>query len=219
MRVLVVDDEPSALRLHVHELRTRGLAVDGRRTVRAASAACREVPYDALVVRRKLVDGDGMTVVGLVEAPVAVVVVAATDTTKERLELLGLGIDDCISPPVDVEELALRLCKALARRAGSPARVRIGPVVLDRARREVTVGDDALELTPRQMCVLEHLIVHRHRVVGSEELLVHCWDDRVDPFSNPVPSQITRLRSKLAGALDIAWTGGFGYLVREPNAR
>jgi DNA-binding response OmpR family regulator len=101
----------------------------------------------------------------------------------------------------------------MLRRTASPSRVRLGRVLVDRIRREVSLDGEPVELTARQMCVLDHLVAHRHRVVSPEELLEHCWDERSDMFSNPVPSQITRLRSKLAGAIDIAWTGGAGYLI------
>jgi DNA-binding response OmpR family regulator len=213
VRVLVVEDDPAALRDHVRALRRRGLAVDGERTVRAASVAMAATDYDALVVRRRLADGDGVSLRDQVRDDVAVLVLTAGSEPAERLELLLGGVDDCIPPPVATEELALRLTKALLRRTGAPSRVRLGRVLVDRIRREVTLDGRAVELTARQMCVLDHLVANRHRIVTSEELLEHCWDERSDMFSNPVPSQITRLRSKLAGAVDIAWTGGVGYLL------
>ncbi|HEX7133423.1 MAG TPA: response regulator transcription factor [Iamia sp.] len=212
MRVLVVEDDPAALREHVRALRRLGLAVDGERTVRAGGRALADVPYDALVVRRRLADGDGMALAHELGDHVAVVVLTS-GPVGERLDLLLAGVDDCIAPPVGTQELALRLGKAMLRRTGSPSRVRIGRVLVDRIRREVSLDGAPVALTARQMCVLDHLVAHRHRVVSLEELLEHCWDERSDMFSNPVPSQITRLRSKLAGAIDIVWTGGAGYLL------
>ena len=201
-----------ALREHVRALRRLGLAVDGERTVRAGGRALAEVSYDALIVRRRLADGDGMALAHEVGDHVAVIVLT-TGPVAERLDLLLAGVDDCILDPVDIRELALRLIKAMLRRTGSRSRVRIGRVLVDRIRREVSIDGTPVDLTARQMCVLDHLVAHRHRVVPPEELLEHCWDERSDMFSNPVPSQITRLRSKLAGAVDIVWTGGAGYLL------
>lgn len=212
MRVLVVEDDPAALREHVRALRRLGLAVDGERTVRAGGRALAEVPYDALIVRRRLADGDGMALAHEVGDHVAVVVLT-TGPVAERLDLLLAGVDDCIAAPVDTRELTLRLIKAMLRRTGAPSRVRLGRVLVDRIRREVSLDGVPVALTARQMCVLDHLVAHRHRVVPPEELLEHCWDERSDMFSNPVPSQITRLRSKLTGAVDIVWTGGAGYLL------
>lgn len=212
MRVLVVEDDPAALREHVRALRRLGLAVDGERTVRTGGRALAEVPYDALVVRRRLADGDGMALAHEVGDHVAVVVLT-NGPMAERLDLLLAGVDDCIPAPVDTRELTLRLTKAMLRRTGAPSRVRIGRVLVDRIRREVSIDGVAVTLTARQMCVLDHLVAHRHRIVSPEELLEHCWDERSDMFSNPVPSQITRLRSKLSGAVDIVWTGGAGYLL------
>jgi DNA-binding response OmpR family regulator len=214
VRVLVVEDEPASLREHVRWLRRLGLAVDGVRTVRAGTKALSEVPYDALVVRRRLADGDGMVLARDIGEHVAVVALTAGPAPAERLDLLLSGVDDCLTSPVSTEELALRLCKAMLRRTDEPSRVRLGRVLVDRIRREVKLDGAPLDLTARQMCVLDHLVAHRHRVVSPEELLEHCWDERTDMFSNPVPSQITRLRAKLAGAVDIVWTGGTGYLVQ-----
>ena len=213
MRVLVVEDDPALLRDHVRALRRRGLAADGVRTVRSGAQALSEVAYDALIVRRRLADGDGMVLTHEVRDHVAVVVLTAGPGVAERLDLLLAGVDDCIAPPVGTEELALRLGKAILRRTGARSRVRLGRVLVDRIRREVSLDGIPVDLTARQMCVLEHLVANRHRVVTAEELLEHCWDERTDMFSNPVPSQITRLRSKLGGAVDIAWTGGAGYLL------
>jgi DNA-binding response OmpR family regulator len=214
VRVLVVEDDPASLREHVRALRRLSLAVDGERTVRAGLRALSEVAYDALIVRRRLADGDGMALAHEVGDGVAVVVLTAGPSVVERVDLLLTGVDDCIPPPVGTEELALRLSKAILRRTGAPARVRLGRVVVDRIRRDARLDGVALDLTARQMCVLDHLVAHLHRVVTPEELLEHCWDERSDMFSNPVPSQITRLRAKLAGAVEVAWTGGAGYLLQ-----
>lgn len=219
MRVLVVEDDPAALREHVRVLRRHGLAVDGERTVRAGSAALGRADYDALVVRRRLADGDGIALTHDLGDHVAIVVVTAGSAVAERLDLLLAGVDECIVPPVGADELALRLGKAILRRTGAPSRVRLGRVLIDRIRREVSLDGAAVDLTARQMCVLDHLVAHRHRIVSAEELLEHCWDERSDMFSNPVPSQVTRLRRKLAGAVDIVWSGGTGYLLQVVKPR
>lgn len=213
MRVLVVEDDPAVLREHVRALRRQGLAVDGRRTVRSGSDALVGAAYDALVLRCRLADGDGLALVREVGDHVALLVLATASDGADGRELLLAGIDEWIVLPVGADELAVRIAKAILRRTGAPARVRLGSLLVDRIRREVTIDGAAVALTARQMGVLDHLVAHRHRIVTSEELHEHCWDERSGIFSNPVPSQVTRLRAKVSGAVDITWTAGVGYLL------
>lgn len=216
MRVLVVEDDPATLRLHVKVLRAYGLAVDGLRTQRAAADALADVPYDAAVLSRHLADGDGLGLLPGLGPEAAVVVVTAPDAAEQRWEALEAGADDCLTPPFAADELALRLCKAIVRRTEpSSSPVRLGRVVFDRARRTITVDGVEVRTTKTELCVLDHLVAHRHRVVGAEELLEHCWDSRRDMFSNPLPSQINRLRVRFADHLRIRWTDKGGYLL-EP---
>jgi DNA-binding response OmpR family regulator len=218
MRVLVVEDDPATLRLHVKVLRAYGLAVDGVRTLRAAVEVLQDVPYDGAVLSRHLIDGDGVGLLPMLAADAAVVVITTPGAAEQRREALEAGADDCLTPPFAPDELALRMCKAIVRRTeptSSP--VRLGRVVFDRARRVITIDGEAVKTTKTELCVLDHLVAHRHRVVGAEELLEHCWDSRRDMFSNPLPSQINRLRARFADHLRIRWTDKGGYLV-EPLA-
>lgn len=217
MRVLVVEDDPATLRLHVKVLRTYGLAVDGVRTRRAAAEALQDVAYDGAVLSRHLADGDGLELLSRLGPEAAIVVVTAPGADAQRREALEAGADDCLTPPFSPDELALRLCKAIVRRTEpSSAPIRLGRVVFDRARRTITVDGETIRTTKTELCVLDHLIAHRHRVVGAEELLEHCWDSRRDIFSNPLPSQINRLRALFADHLRIRWTDKGGYLI-EPR--
>ncbi|HEV7722650.1 MAG TPA: response regulator transcription factor [Iamia sp.] len=216
MRVLVVEDDPATLRLHVKVLRAYGLAVDGVRTARAAAEVLQDVPYDGAVLSRRLADGDGLALLPRLGPEAAVVVVTERGDAEQRREGLEAGADDCLTPPFAPDELALRMCKAIVRRTEtSSSPVRMGRVVIDRARRTITVDGETVHTTKTELCVLDHLVAHRHRVVGSEELLEHCWDSRRDLFSNPLPSQINRLRARFADHLRIRWTDKGGYLV-EP---
>lgn len=201
------------LRAWVGRLHEFGLAVDPARTGADATVALGKHAYDAAVVSQDLADGDGLALVPSVGAEVAVVGVTNEDSGDRRVALIADGADDCITPPFDVDELCLRVCRALVRRTepSMGAVVGLGRVVVDRVTRRVVLDGGEVHLTPTEMCVLDHLVAHRHRLVTVEELFAHCWDARAGLFSNPVPSQVSRLRRKLAGGVRIVWSGPGGY--------
>ncbi len=218
MRILVVQRTPAVLREWTRRLRAYGLAVDGARTGTGAMVMVDEHAYDAVVLAQDLADGDGFDLVPSLGGEVAVVGVTDEDAGHRRSALIAQGADDCITPPFDVDELCLRVCRALVRRTeGAPGGVVVlGRVVVERVTRRVTLDGRELDLTPTEMCVLDHLVAHRHRLVTTEELFAHCWDAGAGIFSNPVPSQIRRLRQKLAAGLLITWSGQRGYLLEAP---
>ncbi len=213
MRCLVVA-APAPLRSWVVALRRAGFAVDAVRTRAAALDLLSELEPDAVVVMTALADGDGLDV--LAAAPgAASVAVTPSGADEERATALAAGADDAVTPPVTTDELVLRVAKALVRRTEPTGigLVRLGPVTVDRAVRRVNRDGAPLELTPTELCVLDHLVANRHRLVPPGELLDRCWDARRDMFSNPLSSQVWRLRGHLAGAVEIRWVNRGGYIV------
>lgn len=220
MRVLVVA-APSAGRGLVEGLRRAGLATDGRDDVPSAEEALRVTGYDAVVVQADLPVVDGLALAGVAGPGVAVIVMGAD------VVLLGLGSEGATAPPViedqvdldvDVDELALRIRKAVLRRTGAPARVRLGRMRIDRLRGEVTIDGHAVRLSRQPMAVLDHIVAHRDRLVSSEEIFEHCWDERTDMLSDPVYTQVTRLRRALAGVVQIVRVPRVGYRLQVVDA-
>lgn len=218
MRALAVAAEPGGLRAWVAALRKAGLATDGVRTRAAAVAALVDVAYDAVVIDRDLSDGDGLTLLSHAPPDAALVVVTGP---QDRSAIIAGGVDDALTPPFRSDELVLRVSKALVRRTEPTGRavVSLGAVVVDRAARTVTRDGRRLRLTPTGLCVLDHLVAHRHRLVPAGELLDHCWDARRDLFSDPLPSQLNRLRAELSGAVAIRWVDRGGYLLDVEGTR
>ena len=227
--------DPPTLRERCRALRRAGFAVDGARTPRAAADALAEGVHDALVVealgppagRHRPVDAGhwsddaGLALMGAAGPEVAVVVVTGPDRAGARAGVLAVGADDVMTPPFTVAELVLRVAKALVRRTelDGAAVVEVGPVQVDRARRRVTRDGVVVALTSTETCVLDHLVAHRYRLVSEAELLDHCWDARRDPFSNPLPSQLNRLRRHLAEAVTIRFVDRGGDIVEPTTDR
>jgi DNA-binding response OmpR family regulator len=179
-----------------------------------------DVVYDCLVLDRHVADGDShqlLPELTRAEPRASVVMVSTNGDADARIQGLAEGADDYLAKPVRVDELALRVGKVVARRDRSLRAaglvVELGPVRVDLARREVTRDGEPVHLSPIQYSVFELLVRHRDRMLTTEDILERCWDGRRDLFSNPLPSQVTRLRKTFRGALRIVAVRGAGYRV------
>jgi DNA-binding response OmpR family regulator len=135
---------------------------------------------------------------------------AATEV-EDRVDGLELGADDYLGKPFAFQELIARV-RALGRRGpGSPAVVRRGDLVVDRARHRATRAGAPLALTRKEFGVLECLADADGATVSAEQLLEHVWDAHADPFSNTVAVTVGRLRRKLGNPPLIETVVGVGY--------
>lgn len=218
MRVLLLEDEARLAAAYARRLRSSGMAVDEVRTLGQARLAVIDTDYDCLVLDRFVPDGDSLDLVAELDrqpSHAPVVIVSSAGGGDQRVKGLGAGADDYLPKPVRLAELALRVRRVAVRHSGVPARgpVRLGRVTVDPGHRLVTLDGDAVTLTRTQYAVLEHMVARRHRLVTTQELLEHCWDGRRDPFSNPLQSQITRLRATFRGALRFTSVQSAGYVL------
>src|SRR5450755_2190143 len=125
----------------------------------------------------------------------------ASASVEDRVDGLDKGADDYLPKPFALAELAARI-RALLRRAESA----LPPVLVH--------GDltKRLELTSKELAVLELLLIAQGRVVPAEELLERVWDEMADPFSTVVKVTVRRLRRKL-GDPPVVQTVDHGYRV------
>jgi DNA-binding response OmpR family regulator len=122
----------------------------------------------------------------------------AADSTPDRVGGLRLGADDYLTKPFHFPELVLRV-RALARRQPA-ARARIlraAGVEFDPHRRTVTRDGHHLDLSAKELAVLEVLLRAAPAFLTTEDLLEQAWDEHADPFTNVVFVTISRLRRKL----------------------
>jgi DNA-binding response OmpR family regulator len=217
MRVLVAEDQQELAETVATGLRREGMAVDVALDGAAAlqSAAIHE--YDVVVLDRDLpvVHGDRVCTT-LVERGnrARVLMLTASAGIEERVIGLGLGADDYLPKPFAFTELVARI-RALARRAqpALPPVMSSGDLRLDPARRMAHRAGRPLELSAKELAVLELLLAARGAVVSPEELLERAWDEAADPFSNVVKVTVSRLRRKLGEPPIIETVTGAGYRI------
>ncbi|GAA2649947.1 response regulator transcription factor [Paractinoplanes durhamensis] len=197
MRVLVAEDQIELADSVGRMLRREGMAVDVVYDGGAALERATVIEYDVLVLDRDLPVVHGDDVCRQVTGP-RILMLTASGTLADRVEGLNLGADDYLPKPFAYAELIARV-RAIARRSqpAAPTMLTHHDLELDPARRVATRAGARLALTPKEFAVLEFLLAARHRVVSTEELLEHVWDEAADPFTTTVKSTINRLRGKL----------------------
>lgn len=223
-RILVVDDEPDVLDLVAGNLRRAGFEVvaagDGRE---ALEKVRREAP--ALIVLDVMLPGLAGTEVckalkrDASTAAIPIIMLTARAEEIDRVVGLELGADDYVTKPFSPRELVLRIQSVLRRSepaAARPALMRIGPVTIDSARRQVRVDDQLVELTATEFKLLEALAARRGIVHSREKLLDEVWGYEAAIESRTVDATLRRLREKLGPAAGcIETVRGFGYRISE----
>ena len=219
MRVLLVEDEPSAARFIAKGLREAAHAVDVVGDGASAAEQIHQYDYDALILDVMLPGRDGLSVCRDVRAAgssVPVLMLTARDAVEARVQGLDAGADDYLTKPFDFRELLARL-RALTRRDRrplTPERVEVAGLVIEIGARRVFRGADEIPLTSREYALLEYLARRAGDVVGRADIAEHVWDEYYDAFSNVVDVYVQRLRRKLdaAGAPSVIRTRrGQGY--------
>lgn len=217
MRVLVVEDERDLARAIARGLRREGFAVDLAYDGGAALEKALVHGYDIVVLDRDLpvVHGDEVCrqlVAAGVEA--AVIMLTAAGTIEDLIDGLDIGADDYLAKPFDFGELRARI-RALHRR-GQPARAPVlerAGIVLDPARRSAERAGQPLDLTRKELAVLEVLLRADGSVVSAEELLERVWDEEINLFTNTVRVTIMKLRKSLGEPPAIETVRGEGYRI------
>jgi DNA-binding response OmpR family regulator len=217
MRVLLVEDHAELAETVATGLRREGMAVDialdGIEAIERTSVN----EYDVVVLDRDLprLHGDEVCRTLLAAGSSArVLMLTAAASIEDRVDGLGVGADDYLPKPFAFAELVARI-RALARRAQAPlpAMLAHGDLRLDPAQRVATRGGERLLLSPKELAVLEQLLVARGTVVSAEELLARVWDEAADPFTNTVKVTVSRLRRKLGDPPVIETVHEAGYRI------
>ena len=202
MRVLLVEDEPSAAHVLAKGLREQTYAVDVAADGETALFQVGTTDYDAVILDVMLPVRDGFAVCRTIResgSVVPILMVTARDAVEARIEGLDCGADDYLVKPFDFGELLARL-RALVRRGRLPLlpeRLVIGALTLETRSRRVRVRTREVSLTGKEYALLEYLARRAGDVVSRADIAEHVWDEHYDPLSNVVDVYVQRLRRKL----------------------
>ena len=225
MRALVVDDDPTIRLLVKHLLEENGFAVDEADTGESGRVLAMVNDYDAIVLDLVLPDGNGIPLVQALRRKsrdTPVLVLTGNHEKEAVVMALDAGADDFITKPIDFDEFKARV-RALVRRGGAKRTEQLsaGNLVLNRLTRVALIDGVPLHLTPRELSILEHFLLHTGEVVARTELLEKVMDMSFDPGTNVVDVNVTRLRKKLAAAgahVAITSRRGIGFVLGATDA-
>ncbi|AHB04661.1 MULTISPECIES: response regulator transcription factor [Pandoraea] len=215
MRIMLVEDTADVAEAIATQLRKLGHALDCE-TDGAAAAARIGDDYDLLILDVMLPHVDGFELLRRVRErglATRVLMLTACAEIEERVRALDLGADDYLTKPFDFRELEARV-RALMRRTGQDAtnRLACANLTLDRKSRGVEIDGQPIELTRREVTLLEILAARPGRIFGKDELMDRLYGDEPVPNANAIEQYVARLRKKLAAAqFQIRTLRGLGY--------
>jgi two-component system response regulator VanR len=221
--VLIVEDEPYMAEAIRDGLRLEAIAADIAGDGDTALALLSVNAYDIAVLDRDVPGPSGDELAKSIVASgsgMPILMLTAADRLDDKASGFGLGADDYLTKPFELQELVLRLRALDRRRAHNRPPVReLAGLRLDPFRREVHRDGRYIALTRKQFAVLEVLVAAEGGVVRTEELLQRAWDENADPFTNAVRITVSGLRKRLGEPWIIATVAGVGYRMdTEPDA-
>ncbi|HEY1522358.1 MAG TPA: response regulator transcription factor [Solirubrobacteraceae bacterium] len=221
MRVLIVEDEPLMAEAIRDGLRLDAIAADIAGDGNTALELLATGAYDIAVLDRDIPGPSGDEIARRIVASgsgMPILMLTAADRLDDKATGFGLGADDYLTKPFELQELVLRL-RALDRRRAHhrpPVRETAG-LRLDPFRRDVQRDGRYVPLTRKQFAVLEVLMSADGGVVSAEELLKQAWDENADPFTNAVRITVSALRKRLGEPWIIATVPGVGYRINNQS--
>ncbi len=223
MRILIAEDDPVLADGLCRSLRRAGYAVDHVKTGGEADSAVSTQQYDLMILDIGLPKMSGHEVLKRlrartsgVNAKLPVLILTAMDGIEERVRGLDLGADDYMTKPFELAELEARV-RALMRRgfAGAPTLIQNGALSFDVSGRTAYLNEQPLELSARELGLLEILVRRAGRLVSKDQLVQHLceWGDEVS--TNAIEVYVHRLRKKLEPGASIATVRGLGYCLER----
>ena len=219
MRILLVEDEFDMAAALTAALIRHDIVVDHAPTLEIAEEASRSGLHDAVLLDRKLPDGDGLSLIPFLrreQVGLPIIVLSALGSSEHRVAGLDTGADDYLAKPFSTDELLARL-RAVMRRPAQigESSIKVGQLRFNLTARHAEVADEPLDLTRRELLALEILVRRTGRTVARSALeeAVYGYDDEIASIS--LDAHISRLRRKLSGAgVEIHAIRGLGYLLR-----
>ena len=218
--VLVVEDESSIASFVSLYLKNAGYGVKTAATGSEALAQVAAAQPALVVLDLMLPDIDGIEVCRRIRksSDLPILMLTARDEDVDKIIGLEVGADDYLTKPFNPRELVARV-KSILRRSAPERReieskqLRHGNLLVDAGRREVRVGEEEIQLAPKEFDLLWELLDHRGLVLTRDQLLERVWGYTFAGDTRTVDVHVRQLRRKLGDASPIVTVWGVGYKV------
>ena len=222
MRILIVEDDLILADGLKSSLTQSGYAVDLMTSGTDADGVLAYQTFDLVLLDLDLPTLSGFEVLKRLRVrgnKTPVLILTANDDIDNRVKGLDLGADDYLSKPFNLAELEARI-RALIRRgqAGGSAIISVGKLQLDTTSRAATYNSASLNLSARELAVLEILMLKAGKVVNKEQMLEKLCNFDEDISDNALEVYLHRVRKKLEHSdISIRTIRGLGYLLESPS--
>jgi two-component system, OmpR family, response regulator len=225
VHILLIEDDTEAAKFLVKGLRESGYSVDHAADGREGLFRATEGQFDLVVTDRMLPHIDGLAVIQLMRQKgitTPVLVLSALGSVDDKVRGLKAGGDDYLTKPFAFIELLARIEALSRRRSNVPdaTKLKVADLDFDLLARRVTRNGREIELTARELKLLEFLMRRAGQVVTRTMLLEGVWDLHFDPQSNLIDVHISRLRQAIDRGADrqlIHTVRGSGYVLRNED--
>lgn len=224
MRIIIVEDDSTIAQFVSRGLSEAGYQVDHAADAESARPLFEATEYDAAIVDVMLPGMDGLSLVEGLRATgngTPILILSARRSVDDRVLGFQKGGDDYLTKPFSFSELLVRLQALIRRstRSSAPTVLQVSDLSVDLLSREVTRGDQAITLQPREFSLLEYFMRNVGRVLSKTMIMEHVWDFDFDPQTNVVDVLVSRLRSKIDRDFPtklIHTVRGVGYVLKSP---
>ncbi|MEC5161581.1 two-component system, OmpR family, response regulator [Janthinobacterium sp. CG_23.3] len=219
MRILLAEDDSVLADGLTRSLRQSGYAIDCVKNGQEADTALSTQEFDLLILDLGLPKLSGLEVLRRLRgrgAALPVLILTAADSIEQRVNGLDLGADDYMAKPFALSELEARV-RALTRRGGGGATViKHGPLSYDQVGRSAYIHEQMLDLSARELGLLEILLGRTGRLVSKEQLVDHLCEWGEEVSNNAIEVYVHRLRKKIeVGGVRIVTVRGLGYCLEK----
>ncbi len=218
MHILVVDDE-----LNIRGMIRKYAVFEGYQVTEAADGLeavqmCESGRFDLIVMDVMMPEMDGFTALREIRktSDVPVIMLSARGEEYDRLRGFELGVDDYVVKPFSPRELMMRIAAILKRVTGgasdAPEIVTLGDLTVDYTARRVTIGDQVLQLSPKEYELLFYMVRNRGIALTRERLISEVWGYDFYGDDRTLDTHIKLLRKSLGPCADrISTLRGVGY--------
>ena len=226
--IMLVEDDPAIAQTLADALGSSNYRVWHAENGADARALLEQTRPDLILLDLMLPDVDGLVLCSGLKsiADVPIIICSATPQKRDAILGLKLGADDFVAKPFDIYELEARV-EAVLRRVSqarhvepsAPAadHIRVGDLLIDRSRRRVTLGGEAIQLTPTEYRLVSALASRPDEILSRDELAQLVWGYQDASSGRTIDVHIRRLRVKLSQgpvpAPAIVAVRGFGYKI------
>ena len=200
-RILVVDDEPPIRRYLRAALSAQGFTIyEAANGQEALNAVITDRP-DIIILDLGLPDIDGIEVTRRLRewSQTPIIILSVREAEQDKIAALDAGADDYLTKPFSTGELMARMRVAMRRLAGKPDEpvLQVGSLQMDVSRRQVTVDENQISLTPTEYDILRLLMQNAGKVITHHQLLRQVWGTAYESEMHILRVNISNLRRKI----------------------